>query len=37
MFWFPCYLFLISWCWTTFGFETLSCCWCWGLSAKLLL
>jgi len=29
--------FLISWCWTTFGFEILLRCWCWGLSAEFLL
>jgi len=26
---FPCYVFsFISWCWTTFKFEILLCCWC---------
>jgi len=35
---FPCYVFLfISWCWTTFKYGTLLCCWCWSLSAKYWL
>jgi len=30
------YYFLSCCCWTTFGFETLVCCWCWGISAEFL-